>query len=100
MKILLFKVGEEPAVIEVNNELEDLQELVGGYIEAVPVSNKYLLVCNEEGKLLNRCLPNKVVRWDGGTDIIHGDFFFCSECDGDFTSINENDIDELKTYVL
>ena len=33
--------------------LEELQEHVGGYIEIIRLTNKYLMVVNEEGKLLN-----------------------------------------------
>lgn len=33
--------------------LEELQEYVGGYIEIVRLSDKFLMVVNEEGKLLN-----------------------------------------------
>lgn len=33
--------------------LEELQEHVGGYIEIIRLANKYLMVVNEEGKLLN-----------------------------------------------
>lgn len=34
--------------------LEELQEYVGGYIEIIRLTNKYLMVVNEEGKLLNQ----------------------------------------------
>lgn len=33
--------------------LEELQEHVGGYIEIIRFTNKYLMVINEEGKILN-----------------------------------------------
>jgi hypothetical protein len=33
--------------------LEELQEHVGGYIEIIRLTNKYLMVINEEGKILN-----------------------------------------------
>ena len=33
--------------------IEELQEHVGGYIEIIRLTNKYLMVVNEEGKLLN-----------------------------------------------
>lgn len=33
--------------------LEELQEYVGGYIEIVRLTDKYLMVVNEEGRLLN-----------------------------------------------
>lgn len=33
--------------------LEELQEYVGGYIEIIRLTDKYLMVVNEEGRLLN-----------------------------------------------
>lgn len=35
----------------IRNELTQLQALVGGYIETVPVDGEMLLLVNEEGKL-------------------------------------------------
>lgn len=31
--------------------LKEMQEIVGGYIEIVPLNNDKLFVCNEEGKI-------------------------------------------------
>jgi hypothetical protein len=47
--------GKPPEVRDIGNanELQPLQELVGGYIEVVPFPVKNtVLVCNEEGKLM------------------------------------------------
>ena len=37
----------------ISNTLENLQKLVGGYIEVVPIGHdrKDVIICNEEGKL-------------------------------------------------
>ncbi len=43
--------------------LEELQEYVGGYIEIIRLTDKYLMVVNEEGRLLN--LPFN----SGATDV-------------------------------
>ena len=40
-------------VIEIEPTLNNLQTLVGGYIEIIPISKKQSLVVNEEGLLLN-----------------------------------------------
>lgn len=51
MKVIVKEVHKQPEVREVKNDLAELQELVGGYIEVVRVDNDVLLICNEEGKL-------------------------------------------------
>ena len=71
MKIVYKKVNEDAKIMEIENTLEAKQELVGGLIEVVPYLNDdILLVCNEEGKLMN-LKPN--VLFD--LDYIAGDFF-------------------------
>lgn len=77
MKALLISVGEEPREVEVEG-LADLQELVGGTIDAVGwvFDDSPTLYVNEEGKV-NGMLPNRAVyvtekedgcqKWDGGT---------------------------------
>lgn len=54
MKILVIKPNEKVQVREIEGELEEMQEIVGGHIETVPLEEKpeLLIVCNEEGKLL------------------------------------------------
>lgn len=77
MKALLIPVGEEPREVEVEG-LADLQELVGGTIDAAGwvFDDSPTLYVNEEGKV-NGMLPNRAVyvtekedgcqKWDGGT---------------------------------
>ena len=55
----------------INNTLEEFQELVAGYIEAVPVSEDVLMIVNEEGKLLR--LPQS---FGFGWDVICGTAVF------------------------
>lgn len=88
MKIVVKRVGQEPEVKEVENELHTLQELVGGYIQCVNLPNNILCVCDEEGKLKNS-LPNIVL----GADVICGNIFFCSAGEEDFESLNDEQIE-------
>jgi len=49
--------------------LEDMQEYVGGFIEAIPLTNGFTMVVNEEGRQQN--LPNnpeatKIYQDNGG----------------------------------
>lgn len=50
MKIYIKEPGKNPRAILVPNELEILQKLVGGYIEAVTLEPGWTVICNEEGR--------------------------------------------------
>lgn len=51
--------GERPRVTMIADTLEAMQSIVGGYIEIVGFTEENVIVCNEEGRLLN--LPK--MRW-------------------------------------
>lgn len=58
--------------------LEELQEIVGGYIELAWLPHGMVLVVNEEGKLKN--LPVNVVATElYKADVIVGDVLLCNE---------------------
>ena len=68
----------EPAYIkEIENDLQTMQGIVGGYIETTKLTQGIRIVCNEEGLLKN--LPqNKHLPWLVGTV-----FLISSEITGD-----------------
>lgn len=91
IKVVMVEAMKEPYPAEVENTLEGLQKVVGGYIEAVYLEDNVVLVCNEEGKLIglsgNRSL---------GNDIIAGTFFVAgSNDDGEFVSLTD---DKIRQY--
>lgn len=91
MRIVIKKVGQEPEVKEIENELHILQDIVGGCIQCVNIGiDDAVCVCNEEGKLLN-LKPNFILN----EDIIAGDVFFCSAGYDDFESLNDDQIELL-----
>lgn len=93
VKVLYKKVGESPKVMIIDNNLEEKQKLVGGLIEVVPYMDNMLIVCNEEGKLLN-LPPNAVF----DIDYIAGDFFVIGDDyeNGDFKSLDNEEILKAK----
>lgn len=101
MRVLAYKVGQEPKEIDLENDLSILQEFVGGYLEVVELSHQdlncvYLLVCNEEGKINNLQANRPVYNEDGELiDIICGDFFICRVTEDNFTDIEDGDIDAI-----
>lgn len=87
VKILVVKPQMNPAVYHIKNELTTLQGIVDGYIEAISLPKGLVLICNEEGKLKG-LQPNRRI----SGDIIVGTFFFCRSEDGEFTSLNDEDV--------
>ena len=49
IKVIIKRPDEEFGhVCNISNSLENLQKTVGGYIEAVPLTNKNVIICNED----------------------------------------------------
>ena len=90
MKIVVKNVNENPKVVEIGGSLEELQSIVGGYIEAFSITEDIMCICNERGKILN--LPINF-RYD--YDFIQGNVFFASDGINDFESLNDKQISLL-----
>ena len=91
IKVLLVEPMEEPRIVTVEHTLENLQNLVNGYIQAVyPWEDPVALICNEEGIALRLPL-NRMLRDDTGEvyDIIHGTFFVTGLSRDNFSSISD-----------
>lgn len=79
MKVVMVEPNEAPIVMEMTNQLDDMQETVGGLIEeAYKFEDDAVIIANEEGKIkgmpLNRVIKNK----NGDIiDVICGPFFIC-----------------------
>lgn len=67
MKILVYEPNKEAYEKEIDGSLESMQKMVGGYIETISIGMNFLIVCNEEGLLLN-LEPNRG---------LVGTFFIC-----------------------
>lgn len=87
---------KEPEIKEIPNDIKAFQAIVRGYIEVITFlkdRNDILLVCNEEGKLLN-LPPNRKVNGD----TICGDFFIVRAEGAEFVSLTELDIKAVKKF--
>ena len=78
IQILMIEPGKYPKTMEINDSLESMQSLVGGYIEEYcPFDDDVAIVCNDEGKING--LPLNRAIYDSQTnellDIIAGNFF-------------------------
>ena len=78
MKIIIIKPFTQPYTANIKGDLESMQAIVGGYIEAIyPFDDPDVaLVCNEEGKIQGLPLSRAIYDDEGQLlDIIAGDFF-------------------------
>ena len=89
MNVLMVEPGKAPYETQIGDDLQSMQALVGGYLEAVyPFEQPVALVCRESGKLdgltLNRALRDA----DGDIyDIVAGRFFIVGLGESDFTDL-------------
>lgn len=91
MKILICEPHKRPYIKDVEHTLENLQSIVGGYIQAIyPFDDDAAIVCNEEGLLIG-LEPNRAVDNYG---IIFGTFFICGLTEDDFTSLTDAQIEQ------
>ena len=100
MRILVVEPERRPEVSEIDGSLKAMQDIVGGLIQPIPLNDPdVILVCNDEGKLLN--LPaNRGLRDEDGQiyDIVCGTFFICgAPADSDhFTSLTSEQIERYR----
>ena len=86
MNVLIVEPGKHPRLADIDESLESLQKIVGGYIQAIyPFEDEIAIICDEESKLKsdtewNRMLPE--IR-----DVIKGTFIIAGLGDEDFTDI-------------
>lgn len=60
--VVLYADGKKDIVRPANGtdfSLEEMQEIVGGYIEVVYMPNDWIMIVNEEGKLYNMPINEK-----------------------------------------
>ena len=101
MKILVIEPLKEPYVKAIDGNLESMQQLVGGLIQAIyPFDHPEIaLICNEEAKLNRLPLNRALFDSDGNiVDIIAGTFFLCSAptYSESFESLTDEQIEKYK----
>ena len=89
IKGLLVPVRGEIRRGAVKNELEALQETVGGYIQTLKFADGVVLICNEEGKLL-KLEPNTHFY------TINGDFLLVGVNGEEFGDLTEKQMEQLE----
>lgn len=112
MRVLVLKNGKLQEK-EIKNSLEELQSIVGGYIEFPFLGNRFRdntidVIINEEGKFIEGLKP-EIAMVDGETksilDIVYGNCIFAShDEEGNTIGLNDEQIkiimEELQINVL
>lgn len=94
IKVLKVEPDKAPELIEMPNELEAMQAIVGGYIEVFPLADDVAIVCNEEGKINGMPLNRPIYHNGEMVEIIAGTFFIAGDdiSIGEFVSLTEEQI--------
>lgn len=93
MRAIIVKPGEEPKVSRIGDSLEEMQAVVGGYIEVIrfhAFDGRVALISNEEGRLLG--LPENRLG-------IRGTCFICGVNGTEITDIPEDLIDKTLEFL-
>jgi hypothetical protein len=95
IRVVIVEPGNEPKEKGISNTLEELQNIVGGYIEAIPLHNEIgsdlNIVCNEEGKLLGLPLNRAL-----DSDILCGTFIVVKSDEDNFVSLTDDEVKNVK----
>ena len=95
--VLIVEPGQEPRLSTVVDDLEHLQQIVGGPIEAgCYLPQRVMLICNGEGKDMG-LPPNRPNPIDS-EDIICGTFLLCSFEGEHFTSLSPAQQEKFQAY--
>lgn len=53
IRVIVKEPGKSPEIRWVDNTLEALQKIVGGLIETVTLAADLVIICNEEGRIMD-----------------------------------------------
>jgi hypothetical protein len=102
IRVLMCPADRPPYITNIENSLENMQSAVGGYIEAVTLSEdpKIVLVCDEEGRIkqkpLNQSTPHPSMFGQSGEwMMIVGDCFLCGVDGEEFADLPEEQKSQL-----
>lgn len=92
-------------VVEINNDLEEMQKIVGGYLENVALKKLMdegiLLFVNEEGKFDSENKVNILLSYRGQIqDEIVGNVIFTGIKDGDISSLTQEQVRFIKNNLF
>jgi len=96
MRILVREPINQPLQLrEIEGTFEDLQELVGEFMEIVPITEDIVCICNEKGALqgLGNNFHDDRLGWIVGTCV------FTATKNSEFSSLSEKQIGYISEYI-
>ena len=94
LRAIVKEPGKAAEIRTIPNTLEDLQEIVGGYIEVVRFAEDCAVIVNEEGKLQG--LPANM--WFCG-DILCGNVVFVGVTGDEFCGLSDSLVEILSGWL-
>lgn len=89
LRILIVEPQQEPRVAIIQNTLDMMQTIVGGYIETKTLDDNTILIANEDGVMLNLEMNREI-----GNSIILGTFFIVGDDSSDsFVSLTDDQVE-------
>ncbi|HEY8911302.1 MAG TPA: DUF3846 domain-containing protein [Desulfosporosinus sp.] len=96
MRVLVREPINQPLQLkDIPGTFEDLQELVGEFIEIVPITDEIVCICNEKGA--SKDLENNF--YDDRLGWIVGTCVFTSSKNSEFTSLSDLQIGYIAEYI-
>ena len=93
MRVLIKDPGQSPREFNIENNLETLQHIVGGYIEVVGLACGIVAICDEEGKL-----KGKKKNFGMTYDWLVGTIIFCSTKGEEFAGLTDRQAEMVKEW--
>lgn len=95
LKGILIKSDGDYQVIDYEDSLDFLHNVVGGYIEYVPIKDNICMIINEEGKLKGLDINDIATSLISFNDFIVGNVLIVGVKDGEDISLSDSQIEML-----
>src|SRR5579872_6523204 len=93
--VIYYRAGHPVELCQIEDTLQDMKHLVGGWIEHVSLPNGLHLWCNEEGKIHG--LPITAIVCG---EPIAGNFFISRANEPDIASVQDGDMDLVLDMII
>lgn len=99
VKGIFITTNSDVEITTIENQIEDFNKLIGGYIECIYLPNEYVMIIDEEGKIKNKDinpLATDILRYAYETaDFIVGNVFIVKQSGCDVRGLTYGEIKEF-----
>ena len=91
IRILFYPYGDEPTELFINNSIDDIEVYINGRIAEAPLDENYTLIFNSD------------IDYDYAYQEkydIYGNFIIAKSSNGEYESLNDDDIDYIKEFLI